>query len=928
MSAPTALGAELDPTTAPYRHGAPLYLGAGWPGVLPLPEQAKTPPPTGYTGEDGADPSAEQVDQWRRHRGRGNIALRLPATVVGIDVDAYGDRTGAADLARLEAEHGALPATWVSTSRPGTVSGIRLYRLPAVELAGRDWRDVAPGIETIRRDHRYGAVWPSLHPEGRRYVWLAPDGTVADRVPTLDELPELPTAWLLEVLTRTGHERRDEPRPDWPATRAGDPHRVGATLAELIRTDWTRKLDELAGTGQGSRMRTLTGLTVWAGARAHLIDDDGAYVLDDPAGAMWDAAERCGLVADSGGGGGRLTVERTIRSGLEHGAERPYYPPALDHDPATVAARRELERQARHDGHADPYADDPTRDYPPPTDDHEAPVSNAEPAPVTDLAGKRKAKASKTPAPRPPAPGRADDGRAIVETHNRELRDVRDEMHAAIAATNTGAPRLFVRAGQLVAVDIDENARPVLVGLDADRAANAATNAARFVATTWNERTEKLTVRAVNPPRPALGAWLALGDWPAMPALVGLVEAPIFTDSGTIHTDPGYEPSTRLYHVATPGLRVPAVPDDPSTAAVRGAAALLLEVVEDFPFRSDADRANAVGFLVAAVIRPTIGGPAPLVVIDAPTPGTGKSLLTNTAAVLATGREAPMIQWPDDEDEARKVLTSALASGAGFVALDNADKAINSGRLSSALTATTWQDRILGTNTVAQFPIRASWVLNGNGIVLRGDLPRRAVWVRMDPPTARPWERTDFRHPELLAWVKANRSELLGAVFTLARAWHVTGRPPASAPVLGSFEGWCRTVAGILEVAGIPGFLANAADRFEAGDTEAEDWRALLTALANRYAGEPFTSSAVAGLVVDRADSDSEDWADLIPLALAAFANKGPVMFARRLGEAFRAVDGRRWDSDGLRLVNTGRKTRQGVAQWRVARDNFAGGIA
>jgi hypothetical protein len=32
--------------------------------------------------------------------------------------------------------------------------------------------------------------------DGRRYRWYAPDGTVAKRPPTIDELAELPPSWL------------------------------------------------------------------------------------------------------------------------------------------------------------------------------------------------------------------------------------------------------------------------------------------------------------------------------------------------------------------------------------------------------------------------------------------------------------------------------------------------------------------------------------------------------------------------------------------------------------------------------------------------------------------------------------------------------------------------------------------------------------
>jgi P4 family phage/plasmid primase-like protien len=118
--------------------------------------------------------------------------------VLGIDVDAYDDRAGSKTLAAAERAWGALPATWVATSRPGTGSGIRLYRVPE----GLSWPESlrkfhGGGVDLIRWDHRYAVVCPSMHPNGAQYVWGRPDGQwVADEVPEPSDLPELPSSWV------------------------------------------------------------------------------------------------------------------------------------------------------------------------------------------------------------------------------------------------------------------------------------------------------------------------------------------------------------------------------------------------------------------------------------------------------------------------------------------------------------------------------------------------------------------------------------------------------------------------------------------------------------------------------------------------------------------------------------------------------------
>src|SRR4051812_2322977 len=43
---------------------AMLYHQAGWPAVLPVPPETKSPPPTGYTGAEGLDTPADLLNGW------------------------------------------------------------------------------------------------------------------------------------------------------------------------------------------------------------------------------------------------------------------------------------------------------------------------------------------------------------------------------------------------------------------------------------------------------------------------------------------------------------------------------------------------------------------------------------------------------------------------------------------------------------------------------------------------------------------------------------------------------------------------------------------------------------------------------------------------------------------------------------------------
>jgi hypothetical protein len=183
---------------------AETYRAKGWSGVLPLDPGKKGPPPYGFTGYGGRWPTPEDWQGWRLsgwsdrsgHHSAGNVCLRLPPSVIGIDVDHYKEKRGGDTLAHLESEFGELPPTWISTSRSDGVSGIRFFRVPP-GIEGWD-SDAGPDIEVIRHAHRYAVVAPSVHPEGGVYRWIRPDGSEAGEgeYPGLGSFPDLPDGWL------------------------------------------------------------------------------------------------------------------------------------------------------------------------------------------------------------------------------------------------------------------------------------------------------------------------------------------------------------------------------------------------------------------------------------------------------------------------------------------------------------------------------------------------------------------------------------------------------------------------------------------------------------------------------------------------------------------------------------------------------------
>jgi len=130
-----------------------------------------------------------------------------------------------------------------------------------------------------------------------------------------------------------------------------------------------------------------------------------------------------------------------------------------------------------------------------------------------------------------------------------------------------------------------------------------------------------------------------------------------------------------------------------------------------------------------------------------------------------------------------------------------------------------------------RLPIRCGWIITANNPVFSSEIARRTIRIRLDAKVDRPWTRDPktFRHPDLLGWAKENRGMLIWAVLTMAEAWIVEGCPaPEGLPTLGMFEDWIRVIGGILQVAGIPGFLGNLDEFYEESDAESTTLRTFI----------------------------------------------------------------------------------------------------
>src|SRR4051812_23060371 len=100
-------------STSSFAETARRARDLGWTAVLPLPHGQKKSPPVGYSGAEAKIPTDEDYAAWSAQVGeRFNIAVVMPANVVGIDQDVRDGKRGDLVVAEAEARLGKLEPTF------------------------------------------------------------------------------------------------------------------------------------------------------------------------------------------------------------------------------------------------------------------------------------------------------------------------------------------------------------------------------------------------------------------------------------------------------------------------------------------------------------------------------------------------------------------------------------------------------------------------------------------------------------------------------------------------------------------------------------------------------------------------------------------------------------------------------------------------
>lgn len=346
----------------------------------------------------------------------------------------------------------------------------------------------------------------------------------------------------------------------------------------------------------------------------------------------------------------------------------------------------------------------------------------------------------------------------------------------------------------------------------------------------------------VNAPAEILDALLSRGINSKLEQLKTIATTAYLSPENELVTKLGYDAKSRVYLVKS-GAIVAGQSCHPSKQAALKSLGFLRRWLSDFPFKSGVDESVALACLMAAADRVNLDN-IPLTVFNAPTAGTGKSLLVDVIGVVSSGKPVSVLSQGKDEAEMEKRLHSAVLRGDTLINIDNVEQPLGGDVLCQILTQPVLRVRPLGVSKLLDVEKSCQIVATGNNLELSGDVVRRSLICNLDAGVERPELRTfkyDARKRAL-----DQRHDIVDHVLTIIKSYllHSAHEGPSA---LGSFERWSSRIRNPLVWLGMVDPCISQ-EQIRQNDTRLEAHTGLLTILNQCFPDVPFKAREILSL--------------------------------------------------------------------------------
>jgi len=746
-----------------------------------------------FPGWQKRDPSLDELrDQIARMKFTPNVGIVLgkqPGTgeyLIAVDVD------DAERFAKLEEEFGALP----DTPRCDSGRGYRLFYTAPPEIDTERLSNVTglggePGVD-IKAERGQVVVAPSLHANGKRYVW-----TVAGPV------TPLPVQWAMQLQKKLEKPKFVEKYTPTQMNKPGAARNRGERYLEVAVTN---QCGALIACGKGMRNNTLYN------SACNMFEYCGGMHLSHKWQWVHDELLRAAISAGLAEQESRATLGSAEKRVRATGNIRT---PMVLADPQRTPVDREPDP---------PSPDDPRK---------LSPESQTQGRPIIKVTTELHLNVNEAIL-------------ALRADENLYQREKKLVYVTRVTGEQSNASAIVMSDDGQVHRQLVEGS-PQICELEMATTRERLTAAAVFQK--WVERRQEYV--KILPTDEIVSAVHKRKQWNGIRAIVGVVETPTMRPDGMIVQSPGYDPITHYLYM--PSEKFPEVKDEDCVQEqARWALDFLTEIFVDFPYVNQSHRMVPVAAILTLVSRPAILGSIPAFLFDASTRGSGKTLQTDAIATVTTGRGAPRMNYTVDEVELEKILAGYALKGSTFICLDNVPsmRPFGGGPIDRVITAKDEVDlRVLGATKVLTLPWRALLMATGNNIGLYGDTGRRVLMARLEPAEENPERRTKFKHDDLLGWIRVQRPRLVSAALLILRAYIRAGLPDMGCARWGSFEEWGKLVPQAIKFAGGADPMLARPESEEEVDNDLRSIRVFITRMRELLGEEDFRISSVIELL-------------------------------------------------------------------------------
>lgn len=311
-----------------------------------------------------------------------------------------------------------------------------------------------------------------------------------------------------------------------------------------------------------------------------------------------------------------------------------------------------------------------------------------------------------------------------------------------------------------------------------------------------------------------------------MPQIKLFTRNPVFTEDWRLLA-PGFDAQSGIYYAG-------------ENVEPREGTSHLDTLLQDFCFKSPADRTNYLGMLLTAVLIPHFIGAKPAALFNGNQPGLGKTILAQVIAILRDGHPTETASFNPNDEEFEKRLGAIVRRGVTTIIIDNAKgqgrkPRIESACLERSITDAVLSFRLLGKSQEIRAENSHIFCITANTTDVGPDIVTRSVVMNLvyegDP------KRRKFHLADPEGYAQKHRVELLGELVGMVKRWKAAGRPLANVDTRFNKRGWGNIVGGILQTNGDPDFLGNAEEAAVQLDETRREFSELVAVMFDHEQG-------------------------------------------------------------------------------------------